>query len=146
MTTSLQQQHILSSITNNMVTTCTNLCTDNKTTIQNRIHDIILKLGDKLYKADTKTIGGNNTSWSDLSSIISKTHAQLVKINNIAIKNNNILEAKLNVSALKVKEIEEITALQLASILNLESTLQDIEKYFSSVSTTLTPEYLSTVD
>ena len=108
---------------------------DSKTTLEHHTHDIILKLSNKLHEAETKVIEGHSTSWLDLGSKISTTDAQLVKTNSIAITNNNILEAKIKVSAL-----------QLASILNLKPTLQDIEKRFFLVSSTLAPEYVSTVD
>ena len=89
---------------------------------------MILNLSDKLHKAKTKAIEGHNTNWLDFGSRQSKDHARLVKTNSITIKNNNILEVELKVSTLEVKYLEETTTLQLASILDRESTLQDIEK------------------
>ena len=147
LTTSSSQHHqLLSDVTTTTINSCTKACSDSKATIENHSTSMINNINTKIHEAEATAIEKHNNDWKQLNSKMTNTYAKLIKTNQIAIKNNAILEKKLLHSGSHISSLEETMAIQQATIENLSSALDKIEERVKHVSENLTPTYLLSID
>ena len=88
----------------------------------------------------------NEPNTTSPESKMSSTHAQLVKTNGIAIENNALLIKKLKDAQDKVATLEETVDIQLSTIPNLSTKLDEVESRFIETQDKLAPEYVEKVN
>ena len=140
------QQTLFEDITKNAIEKYSDKCSNHQNSLDEHADNLIKMLPSKISDASTAALTKHNNNWKTLDVKMKATYTQLVNTNKIAVKNNTILKKKLSSTITELRTLEDKIAIQKATISNLESTLNTIDTRFSTVTKTLRPNYLDTID
>ena len=136
----------MNGISNETITSCTNLCTNFKNQLNTRTNTIINDITMKLEKHEAKNALQRNKQWTTLENTMKKTITQLSNTNSIAIKNNKILVTKIDNAKKKIEEMQETINLQEAMIETMTATINSNDNRLAQLRNHKHTEYQSLVD
>ena len=121
---------VVNNLTKSTIRTCEKYCTqlDNKVIQKSADYakDHITTLNQEWENNQTNQAAKTFNFWKDLKSDITKSQSKLIETNRIAIKNNKILETKLNEAERRISLMKSELQQQVTEINKLETKIMNI--------------------